>query len=117
MLQAASKWEEASKLFEVVIKEDPDNVDTGFIAKEEHAWCLLQLNHLQTAAEELQGVLDQLEQWDSYETRKARLWWRLGQCYWQMGGTYGLLFDRCQISYKTKQKTRANRHIVVLSQP
>lgn len=117
MLQAASKWEEASKLFEVVIKEDPDNVDTGFIAKEEHAWCLLQLNQLQTAAEELQGVLDQLEQWDSYETRKARLWWRLGQCSWQMGGTYGLLFDRCQISYKTKQKTRANRHIVVLSQP
>lgn len=86
VLQAASKWIDASKLFETVYKVDPDDVNTGFVAREEHAWCLVQLDQLDVAAEELQDVLERLEQWDGYETRKARLWWRLGQCYWRQGG-------------------------------
>lgn len=89
VLQAARKWNEASELFLKVADQLPDDVDVGLVAKEEHAWCLVEkeVPELDIAIKELQSILDQVEALDGYEQRKARLWWRLGQCYWRLEGT------------------------------
>ena len=94
VLQAAGKWQDAAGSFDVVANKEPEGIDTGLVAKEEHAWCLIRLNRLQPAADEFQQVLDALEEVDGYETRKARLWWRLGHCYWEMGGLWSATIIR-----------------------
>lgn len=86
VLQAANKWEDAAKLFKIVADQAPNDIETGLVAREEHGWCMVQLGRVDEALQELQEVLDELEQVEGYETRKARLWWRVGQCYWRLGG-------------------------------
>ncbi|KAL5485002.1 SKI3 [Sanghuangporus weigelae] len=86
VLEAARKWNEAADLFLKVAIQMRDDVDVGLVAREQHAWCLIEKEQpeLETAIAELQSVLDQIEVLDGYEERKARLWWRLGQCYWRL---------------------------------
>lgn len=88
VLEAACKWDEAANLFLKVSSQLRDDVDVGLVAREQHAWCLIQKEppELDTAIAELQSVLDQIEALDGYEERKARVWWRLGQSYWRLGG-------------------------------
>ena len=88
VLEAAHKLEEAAKLFLKVASQLRNDVDVGLVAREQHAWCLIQKKQpdLDTAIAELQSVLDQIETLDGYDERKARVWWRLGQCYWKLGG-------------------------------
>ncbi|KAL5507335.1 SKI3 [Sanghuangporus vaninii] len=86
VLEAAGKWNEAADLFLKVASQLRDDVDVGLVAREQYAWCLIEKEQpeLETAIAELQSVLDQIEALDGYEERKARLWWRLGQCYWRL---------------------------------
>ena len=88
VFKAARRWDEAADLFHRVAEQLPDDVDIGLVAREEHAWCLAEKEepNLDIAIEELNSVLDQVEGFDGYDQRKARVWWRLGQCYWRAGG-------------------------------
>ncbi|EJD03262.1 TPR-like protein [Fomitiporia mediterranea MF3/22] len=87
VFQASRRWDDAAELFLNVVNQLPDDVEVGLVAKEEHAWCLVERAEpaLDVAVEELQFVLNRIEPLDGYEQRKARVWWRLGQCYWRLG--------------------------------
>ncbi|KAH8119473.1 TPR-like protein [Phellopilus nigrolimitatus] len=84
--QSARSWADAAELFRKVAVQLPDDVNMGLVAEEERAWCLAEEGELDVAVEELQNVLDKLEELDGYEERKARVWWRIGVCYWRLGG-------------------------------
>ena len=88
VFEAARKWNDAAELFLRVVNQLPEDLDVGLVAKEEYAWCLAEKEdcELDAALAELKTVLDQLGPLDGYEERKARLWWRLGQCFWRRGG-------------------------------
>lgn len=88
ILQHAKKWSEASSIFEKVAKLDVDGVEHGLRAKEEHAWCTAMWGELQAAADELREVIVTLDGFEGRDDDKARAWWRLGRCYWDMGGDY-----------------------------
>ena len=88
VLQAADKWEEASTLFARVAKLSSPETDTGLIAREEYGWCLVQVGKLQEALKELEAVRADLEEFDEYASRKARVWWRIGVCQWRLGGLF-----------------------------
>ncbi|TFK87083.1 TPR-like protein [Polyporus arcularius HHB13444] len=88
ILQHAKKWSEASSIFEKVAKLDVDGVEHGLRAKEEHAWCTAMCGELQAAADELREVIVTLDGFEGRDDDKARAWWRLGRCYWDMGDAY-----------------------------
>ncbi|KAI0674837.1 TPR-like protein [Trametes maxima] len=85
VLQYAKRWDDAAHLFGRVIKLEPEDLDQVYRAKEELAWCNVMLGQLQTAANELRQVIDALEELEGREEDKARSWWRLGRCHWEMG--------------------------------
>ncbi|RPD63776.1 TPR-like protein [Lentinus tigrinus ALCF2SS1-6] len=85
ILQYAKKWSEASLIFAKVAELDADGVEHGLRAKEEHAWCTVMCGDLQAAADELREVIRVLDELEGRDDDKARAWWRLGRCYWDMG--------------------------------
>ncbi|KAG1851354.1 hypothetical protein F4604DRAFT_2045887 [Suillus subluteus] len=73
VLQYAEKWEEAEKLFAQAGKQLPDDImDKGVGAKEENA--------LKEVFETLKDIEDR------GDIDKARRLWRIGRCYWDLGG-------------------------------
>ena len=95
--QFANRWEDAADFFSKAAEQVPeDNVETGLVAREEHAWCQAQLRNYEVAAEALHSIQEHIEVLDGYEERKARVWWRLGQCHWHLGGMH--IIDGCYIS-------------------
>ena len=86
VLKAAQKWDEAAQAFLSVAEQLTGDVDIGLAAQEEHAWCLAEQGEIEVATEELQAVLDSLEVLKGIGVRKAKVWWRLGVCYWRLGG-------------------------------
>ena len=86
ILQYAKKWSEASAIFEKVVGLDAKGVDHGLRAKEEHAWCAAMCRETQAAVDELREVIGVLDGLEGRDDDKARAWWRLGRCYWDMGG-------------------------------
>lgn len=86
ILQHAKKWSDASAFFNKASQLDPNGFELGIRAKEEHAWCEAMRGNLRVAAEELQSVIDVLDGLEGREDDKARSWWRLGRCDWEMGG-------------------------------
>ena len=87
-LQHAGKWREAQTIFDRVAVLLPDDLDEGIRAQEESAWCVMQSHDPEGAATSLQKVLEILDSLEGRETDQARCWWRLGQCYWSMGGMF-----------------------------
>ncbi|KAI0644651.1 TPR-like protein [Trametes meyenii] len=85
VLQYAKRWDDAAQLFARVVKQEPEDLDKIYRAREELAWCNVMLGQLHTAADELRQVIDALEELEGREEDKARSWWRLGRCYWEMG--------------------------------
>lgn len=85
VLQYAGKWSDASELYAKVIQLVPDDLEHGVRAREEHAWCEANLHHLENASAELQEVNILLDDLEGRDVDKARSWWRLGKCYWDMG--------------------------------
>lgn len=89
-MQAAKRWRDAATLFLQVYNkvDDSDALKDG--ALEEHAWSILHNGEADAAITELQQVRDNLEDLDGNEEAKARVWWRLGECFWRSGGEYSL---------------------------
>ncbi len=85
ILEHAKKWPEAGAIFAKVAQLDPDGVDHGLRAKEERAWSEAMCGKLQAAADELQNVISVLDDLGGREEDKARAWWRLGRCHWELG--------------------------------
>jgi hypothetical protein len=88
ILQHSDRWAYAQTLFARVAELVPDDPVDGLRAREEEAWCKMQMRELEEAKgklEELTGLLDAL---DGRETDKARCWWRLGKCCWELDGTH-----------------------------
>ena len=118
VLQHAKRWSDAAELFGKVIRINPDDYDKVSRAKEEHAWCKAQDGELQVAAGELRGVIDALDDVDGRDEDKARCWWKLGRCYWDMGGKL-LQVDRV-LSHDSLiglQSTKGKKHTSTLSPP
>ena len=86
ILQVAKKWDDAVGIYTKVIGLTVDKESTKSVAEEEHAWCLIHIGDMDTAAGELQHVLDIAEESDESDLRKAKILWKLGQCHWKMGG-------------------------------
>ncbi|WFD31248.1 Superkiller protein 3 [Malassezia sp. CBS 17886] len=64
--------------------------DRSLEAAAERAWCVVQLGEHEAGRDALQRVLDAADNEQNVfgADFRARLWWRLGRCYWAMGGTY-----------------------------
>jgi superkiller protein 3 len=86
IFQAEKRWKDASDLFTKVELLLHDNLETGLRAREENAWCLCQIGNLETGLERLKSVYETLQTLDSRELDIARCLWRLGKCYWDIGG-------------------------------
>lgn len=84
--QAAKKFEDAAHLFDKVENLLPDDIEEGLRAREESAWCKIQIGHVDNGIAVLQGVLDTLTTLQGRDEDCARCLWRLGTTYWNLGG-------------------------------
>jgi superkiller protein 3 len=87
ILQEASRWEAAAELFATVSNLLPDDLQLGIRAKEEHAWCQSRSGELELGIEGLEAVLTILTDLEDSDSEAARCLWRIGKCYWDIGGT------------------------------
>ncbi|KAI0915649.1 hypothetical protein AcW1_003803 [Taiwanofungus camphoratus] len=85
VLAQAGRWEEAGEVFAQVVELMPESLVEGLRSKEEHAWCRAMCMDPDGAATELREVISTLDALEDRVTDKARCWWRLGRCYWDMG--------------------------------
>ena len=88
--QHIKNWTESASLFSRVIELSPADTDNAVRAKEEHAWCMVQLRALEQGVRELQDTLSALLSLEGKEEDKARCQWRLGKAHWEMGGSYSI---------------------------
>lgn len=86
IMQAASKWGEASSTFQRVVGLLPDDLYDGLRAQEEDAWCKTQADDPETGEKILQQVIKILDGEEGRENDSARAWWRSGKAHWAMGG-------------------------------
>lgn len=93
--QSAVRWQDARDLLANVteMRYDQDEcalsifADPHLEARHEIAWCDINLGRLEIARAELDQVIALLEEKnDEAASDKAKAWWRLGRCLWQMGG-------------------------------
>lgn len=85
VFQYAEKWKEAEILFSQAVTQLPEDLDKGLQAKEEMAWCLSRIR-VDTGADALKEVFETLKDIEDRELDKARCLWRIGRCYWDLGG-------------------------------
>ncbi|KAL1743133.1 hypothetical protein HDZ31DRAFT_83630 [Schizophyllum fasciatum] len=86
IMEAAQKWGEAAECLQQVVTLLPEDVENGLRAKEELAWCQSQQGDLQGAVAALTAVKETLSEVEGRELDQARCLWRIGKCYWDMGG-------------------------------
>ena len=87
ILQQKDRWDEAASSFSRVLQLLPDDDNTAIRAREEHAWCQIQLSQMDAGLLDLRVVIEQLSDSEGKEEDKARCWWRIGQGYWKLGGS------------------------------
>lgn len=86
VFQHAEKWEEAEVLFAQAANQLPDDdMNKGVEAKEEGAWCLSRM-HADAGVDALKEVFETLKNIEDRDIDKARCLWRIGRCYWDLGG-------------------------------
>jgi superkiller protein 3 len=95
VLEASSIWADAESMFAKVVRLIPTDLDLGLRAKEELAWCQIRRYELGNGLAGLQKVLNILGNLDARDSSQARCLWRIGKCYWEMGGN--LLSDRWRL--------------------
>ena len=86
-MERKGDWEEASTMFARV----SDEHDEGIRAREEEAWCAIQLDRSDEGIVSLEDVLAQLEGLEGKDEDRARCMYRLGHAHWVQGGA--CLFD------------------------
>ena len=84
--QAALKWRDAGATFDRVSSIIPDDLNLGLRAREEGAWCRVQINLCEEGLVDLQHVLDALNGLDERNSDRARCLWRMGKCYMLLTG-------------------------------
>ncbi|KAE8260113.1 hypothetical protein A4X13_0g561 [Tilletia indica] len=98
--QAAGRWEDAKLGFQKVQVlaegKKKDGLRTLSIstapdleARAEVAWCDVSLGNLESGAEQLRNLVEDVDGERSglvSPEERARTWWRLGRCLWDMGG-------------------------------
>ena len=86
--QAALKWEDAGVTFDRVSSIIPDEGHLGLRAREEGAWCRVQISLCEEGLVGLQQVLDALNRLDDDKRNsdRARCLWRIGKCYMLLTG-------------------------------
>ncbi|OAX37205.1 superkiller protein 3 [Rhizopogon vinicolor AM-OR11-026] len=85
VFQYAEKWEDAEKLFSQAAKQVSEDMDKGLQAEEERAWCLSRM-HVDAGADALKEVFETLKDIEDRDLDKGRCLWRIGRCYWDLGG-------------------------------
>ncbi|KAI0093293.1 TPR-like protein [Irpex rosettiformis] len=85
IFQHAKRWVDARAQFTVVASLIPDDVHDGLRSREEAAWCQAQDQDPYGASQELLELLNILDAQQGREYDKARCWWRLGKCQWDLG--------------------------------
>lgn len=82
--QAALKWKDAGATFDLVSSIIPDDI-IGLRAREESAWCRVQIDLLEEGLVDLQQVLEALNEFDDDDDKRnsdrARCLWRIGKCH------------------------------------
>lgn len=87
--QAALKWKDAGATFDRVASIIPDDDNLGLRAREEGAWCKVQINLCEEGLVDLKQVLDAMNGFDDDDKRnldRARCLWRIGKCYMLLKG-------------------------------
>ncbi|KIK67005.1 hypothetical protein GYMLUDRAFT_37036 [Collybiopsis luxurians FD-317 M1] len=84
ILEASETWEEAAENFTKVYELLGQEHDEGLRAKEEHAWCISRSGEIQTGIESLQKVQEILDSLENRHYDRARCYWRLGKCFWDL---------------------------------
>jgi superkiller protein 3 len=86
--QAALNWKDAGATFDLVFSIIPDDVNLGLRAREEGAWCKVQINLCEVGLVDLQQVSDALNGFDDDKRNsdRARCLWRIGKCYMLLTG-------------------------------
>ena len=110
ILEHAKKWPEAEAIFAKVAQLDPEGVDHGLRAKEEHAWSEAMCGKLQAAVDELRDVISALDELEGREEDKARAWWRLGRYHWDMGRKPSIRFYHAVLTNCFRQRNTARKH-------
>jgi len=81
--QAALKWKIAGATFDLVSSINPDDVNR-LRAREESAWCRVQIDLYEEGLVDLKQVLDALngleDDDDKRNSSRARCLWRIGKC-------------------------------------
>ncbi|KAI0063698.1 superkiller protein 3 SKI3 [Artomyces pyxidatus] len=83
ILQREGNWTEALSMFSLVMDVLPKDDNESTRAREEHAWCQVQLHQLDEGVAELNTALDLLVGLENKEEDQARCNWRLGKAYWE----------------------------------
>lgn len=93
--QAALKWKDAGATFDLVSSIIPGDINLGLRAREEAAWCKVQIDLFQEGLVGLQQVLDVLDGLDDDDDKRnsnrARCVWRIGKCYMLLTGPSKLI--------------------------
>jgi superkiller protein 3 len=114
VLQRAGKWLEAASCFSRVSDSHTEDTRDCIRAQEEHAWCEVQLNHLDGAITELKTVIELLENEENSDVDKSRSWWRLGRAYWEMGGErISLFFLHTSKRFTADHREEAFKHFIM----
>jgi superkiller protein 3 len=95
IFQHNNNWIESASLFARVVELSPEDSDKTLRAKEEHAWCMVQLRKLEQGVQELQDTLSAFQSYDGKDEDKARCQWRLGKAHWEIGGQCRLQCRYC----------------------
>ena len=83
----AERWADALQAFESVLHL-PAHPRLALEARTERAWAMVNLGRHDEARSELASLLElPIEAWPD-RTTHARSHWRLGRCFWLMGGAY-----------------------------
>jgi len=87
ILEASARWIESGAMFTRVSKLIAEDLNDGLRAQEECSWCQVQAHDLTGGLNGLQHVWDILGSLADRDFDQARCLWRLGMCFWEMGGT------------------------------
>jgi superkiller protein 3 len=88
ILQTAQDWISAAQTYQKIVYLLPGDLKDGLQAKEDLGWCHWQATHELSDVERMKSVLSDLEILEGRNHDTARCLWRIGKCYWDLGGQW-----------------------------